>query len=150
MSTSRNRAAIALLSGCVGCGESRIYTLAIHHKNADRTNNRADNLEVVCGRCHSVRHLTYHWENNYWLSNNRVLTPRLVVDYMDKQTREPYVLKQIEVIHKMQLDYLSRYAEDAENGTDFDHKVLNLFAQLELDVKISSSNEDYDVIEDFG
>ena len=39
---------------CVDCG--RVDKLHIHHKNKDHTDNRVENLEFLCPKCHRKRH----------------------------------------------------------------------------------------------
>jgi len=41
---------------CVDCG--KVDKLHIHHKNKDHQDNRVDNLEFVCPKCHHKRHPT--------------------------------------------------------------------------------------------
>lgn len=59
---------------CEECGEDRKYTLIIHHKDGNRTNNNKDNLEVLCGNCHAGRHLYYNKELGEFIFNSSVLT----------------------------------------------------------------------------
>lgn len=47
--------AVETLGGkCSGCGEKD--GLHIHHKDGDVTNNKKENLDLLCKRCHSVEH----------------------------------------------------------------------------------------------
>lgn len=39
---------------CNNCGATS--SLLVHHKNRDRSDNRPENLEVVCHDCHQLRH----------------------------------------------------------------------------------------------
>lgn len=39
---------------CERCGSSRF--LVVHHKNEDRHDNRDENLETLCKRCHQIHH----------------------------------------------------------------------------------------------
>jgi hypothetical protein len=45
------------LQQCEECGDNRYYLLTVHHKDGDRTNNKAANLEDLCNNCHTTRHL---------------------------------------------------------------------------------------------
>ncbi len=38
--------------------------LDVHHKNADKRNNRDDNLTCLCKLCHAKAHLHYHVDSN--------------------------------------------------------------------------------------
>lgn len=80
----RKRCADKLLDGCVGCTEKRSYLLMIHHIDGDRTNNKLENLEVVCGRCHLMRHLKL--VDGVWRASHKSLTPRDVVLKMQADT----------------------------------------------------------------
>lgn len=62
-----------LLKGCK-CGEKRPYLLVVHHIDGNRENNKKDNLEVVCGNCHMLRHLKKL--NGIWVYSPCYLTPR--------------------------------------------------------------------------
>lgn len=62
------------LAKCKDCGEDRKYLLCIHHIDGDRSNNVADNIEVVCGNCHLRRHLKF--ESGEWRYCTKALTPR--------------------------------------------------------------------------
>jgi hypothetical protein len=59
---------------CVDCKERREYLLLVHHKDSDRTNDKDDNLEIVCGTCHMKRHLVL--VDGVWKFNTCFLTPR--------------------------------------------------------------------------
>jgi hypothetical protein len=65
------------LSGCVGCGEMRLFMLDVHHMDKNRRNNMRSNLEIVCANCHRKRHLKYL--EGEWIYDNRVITPRDVI-----------------------------------------------------------------------
>lgn len=52
----RARALAHYGSSCTKCGFSNIYAIEVHHKDKDRTNNRLDNLEVICANCHCIAH----------------------------------------------------------------------------------------------
>lgn len=60
-------------NGC-SCGEKRPYVLMVHHIDGNRDNNKQENLEVVCGTCHMLRHLKF--VGGEWIHCNGVLTPR--------------------------------------------------------------------------
>jgi|19_taG_2_1085344.scaffolds.fasta_scaffold44635_1 hypothetical protein len=68
--------------GCI-CGEKRKYLLTIHHKDGNKKNGKDENLEVVCGRCHAIRHLKK--TENGWMFDTKSLTPRKVVEQMDEK-----------------------------------------------------------------
>jgi len=72
-----------LNNGCA-CGEKRKYLLTVHHKDGDRKNGKDNNLEVVCGRCHMIRHLKKTKDG--WIYDTKSLTPRRIVDKMDKDS----------------------------------------------------------------
>lgn len=78
----RDRCGEKLENGCVGCGELRLYLLMVHHIDANRSNNKDENLEVVCGKCHMIRHLKE--KDGQWVYDSKVLTPRDIVQEMDK------------------------------------------------------------------
>jgi hypothetical protein len=43
---------------CERCGWNKnIAGIVIHHKDRDRTNNKIENLEVLCACCHAIEHL---------------------------------------------------------------------------------------------
>ena len=67
--------------GCVGCPEKRLYLLMVHHVDGNRLNSDPNNLEVVCGRCHMIRHLKQNI-NGEWVYHPVHLTPRDVVESM--------------------------------------------------------------------
>lgn len=41
---------------CEECGESDMFCLEVHHKNHRRSDNRDNNLQVICSNCHSKHH----------------------------------------------------------------------------------------------
>lgn len=45
-------------NACVRCGYTEFPILEIHHIDRDRTNNKIENLELLCPNCHSIEHLT--------------------------------------------------------------------------------------------
>lgn len=52
---------------CIDCKEKRPYLLQIHHIDWNPTNNKDENLEVVCANCHIKRHLwNKNWVFVYW------------------------------------------------------------------------------------
>lgn len=59
---------------CCDCQEKRKYLLVVHHIDGDRSNNERGNLEVVCGNCHTKRHLRNI--NGEWIYDGKSLTPR--------------------------------------------------------------------------
>jgi hypothetical protein len=63
-----------LLTGCVDCGEKRLWMLEFHHIDGNRKNNKKTNLEPVCNNDHQKRHLRL--VGGIWIRDNRVLTPR--------------------------------------------------------------------------
>jgi len=52
----RNKMKNELKCGCKGCSEKRSYMLIVHHIDGDRSNNKKDNLVVLCRNCHSEHH----------------------------------------------------------------------------------------------
>jgi hypothetical protein len=42
---------------CERCNYAKYEILQVHHKNRKRTDNRSDNLEIVCPNCHYEEHL---------------------------------------------------------------------------------------------
>ena len=53
----RNKAFRELGEVCSRCGYNRCRAaLEVHHKDGDRTNNKSDNLEIICRNCHSEKH----------------------------------------------------------------------------------------------
>jgi hypothetical protein len=65
---------------CMGCGEPRRFLLCVHHIDGDRENNVQENLEVVCGNCHIIRHLKQ--VKGEWVYCTKVMTPRdLLVEF---------------------------------------------------------------------
>ncbi len=61
---------------CVGCGETRIYLLCVHHIDGEHSNDTDENLEIVCANCHKIRHLRYDEATKSWIYLTKVLTPR--------------------------------------------------------------------------
>jgi hypothetical protein len=41
---------------CERCGFEKYEILQIHHKDKNRSNNKLDNLELICPNCHSAEH----------------------------------------------------------------------------------------------
>jgi len=41
---------------CENCRFSDSRVLIVHHKDSDRTNNKLDNLELLCRNCHYLKH----------------------------------------------------------------------------------------------
>lgn len=148
MSTARSR--VTLLDYCAGCGDSRPFLLCVHHRDHNQGNNGTSNLEVVCGRCHFIRHLCYDWASNGWLYNTEFLTPRLVVDLLDKQTRSPGTGERERALDEMRLFYLSRYAEDPQDGSAWDLRVLGMIDTLEQTARADAAVEGFDLEEAFG
>ncbi|WP_394999040.1 hypothetical protein [Acinetobacter sp.] len=59
----RNKVEIAK---CNRCGYNKyIEILQVHHRDRDRSNNKVENLEVLCPNCHQVEHhiLKSHEQN---------------------------------------------------------------------------------------
>lgn len=53
----RERALRLLPNVCNRCGFSEcVEILEAHHRDGDRTNNAAENLEVLCPTCHRLHH----------------------------------------------------------------------------------------------
>ena len=48
------RARKHLKSACENCGSTE--RLAAHHKDGDRQNNEAENIQTLCARCHALLH----------------------------------------------------------------------------------------------
>lgn len=46
---------------CAICGATE--QLCIHHKNLDHSDNRLENLEIMCHSCHSSLHKTLYWQS---------------------------------------------------------------------------------------
>jgi len=67
-------------SECVDCKENRLYYLVIHHVDGDRSNNDVINLEIVCAKCHTKRHLKN--VDGKWIFCTSVLTPRNMLSYL--------------------------------------------------------------------
>ena len=69
---------------CEGCGEARPFLLVIHHVDGNRRNNPADgsNWEVVCGNCHTIRHLKM--EGGAWVYSSSSLTPRDLIPTLQR------------------------------------------------------------------
>jgi HNH endonuclease. len=62
---------------CIGCGEFKRFLLCVHHIDGDHNNNVKENLEVVCGNCHIIRHLKNN--NGIWVYHTKSLTPRNLI-----------------------------------------------------------------------
>ena len=41
---------------CERCGYDRYQILHVHHKNRNRSDNRPENLEIICPNCHYEEH----------------------------------------------------------------------------------------------
>lgn len=65
------------------CGVKYDGILSVHHKDGNRENNTASNLEVVCPLCHYIRHMD-KLENGEWAMRNTVLTPREKIPEIEK------------------------------------------------------------------
>lgn len=53
----KNMIARGLLTSCERCGYKEYpEILGVHHKDRNRKNNDASNLEVLCPMCHSIEH----------------------------------------------------------------------------------------------
>ena len=61
---------------CCGCGENRRYLLCVHHIDGKHSNDKDENLEIVCANCHKLRHLKFDIETNTWIYWTKALTPR--------------------------------------------------------------------------
>lgn len=66
------------MTGCVSCGENRIYLLEVHHIDGNRKNNVESNLECVCSNCHKIRHLRLV-EDVGFIYDNKYLTDRSLI-----------------------------------------------------------------------
>jgi hypothetical protein len=44
---------------CMDCGEQFFPILVVHHKDGDRSNNKVENLEVLCQNHHAIRHMQW-------------------------------------------------------------------------------------------
>jgi hypothetical protein len=51
---------------CERCGYNKYEILQVHHKNKKRSDNRVENLEIICPNCHYEE----HYLENSWLNNN--------------------------------------------------------------------------------
>jgi hypothetical protein len=57
----RGKGLINLQNSCFLCGESNINKLVVHHKDENRQNNKLNNLQIVCYKCHNT---IIHKKNN--------------------------------------------------------------------------------------
>lgn len=71
------RKLVSFEDGCK-CGVRAKFLLLVHHKDGDRNNRKKDNLEVVCGNCHIIRHLVR--KDGEWMYYSRHLTPRDMIE----------------------------------------------------------------------
>lgn len=69
------------LARCCGCGTTKRYLLRVHHIDGDITNNKPENHEIVCGNCHTERHLRSI--DGVWTYDPRYLTPREFLGKLD-------------------------------------------------------------------
>ena len=53
---------------CQECGESRDFTLCVHHKDGDNKNDVEENWEVLCANCHRSRHLKFRADGTAYYS----------------------------------------------------------------------------------
>lgn len=49
---------------CSNCKKESNIRLNIHHKNQDRSDNRVENLAVLCPRCHNLEHGKHEHRRN--------------------------------------------------------------------------------------
>ena len=66
------------------CGVKYDGVLSVHHIDGDRSNNEADNLEVLCPLCHSIRHMDKN-KKGEWRIHNAALTPRGKIADIEKK-----------------------------------------------------------------
>lgn len=52
----RNKALLHYDHICMDCGNDDYDVLEVHHIDQDRSNNKLDNLCVICANCHLKRH----------------------------------------------------------------------------------------------
>ena len=50
---------------CERCNFNKYEILQVHHKNRNKKDNRAENLEIICPNCHYEEHLL----EKSWLKN---------------------------------------------------------------------------------
>jgi hypothetical protein len=51
---------------CERCSYNKYEILQVHHKDKNKSNNKLDNLELICPNCHSEEHyLEKSWLKNY-------------------------------------------------------------------------------------
>jgi hypothetical protein len=81
---------VLIAEGCVDCGEKAKWSLSLHHKDGDRSNNKIENIECVCHNHHSKRHLRFL--NNEWVYNSKYITPRNILDKIGEKDHGGYVL----------------------------------------------------------
>lgn len=65
---------------CTGCGEKRKFLLDLHHIDGNPRNNPWDgsNWEMLCSRCHDLRHLKQQPDGT-WVRSLNHLTPRELI-----------------------------------------------------------------------
>jgi len=64
---------------CERCGQTNIAALIVHHKNRNRKDSTASNLETLCATCHQIE----HWQD----SKERAKNLRLAIDVAEYLAR---------------------------------------------------------------